>query len=145
MFFNRGCGYRRLFCELLQWAFLLLAGLLPADAQGPGVWQVEDAPARHVTLTLFKSKTFRLDRVFTTAVVGSPEIADVFPLTDRSLYILGKKVGTTNVSVYDQNQKLAGVIDLEVAIDSRNLGAKNKFEHGNARHPCVIDEWSGGA
>ena len=122
--FSTEPGTSQAFLRIVTMAFLLLAGLLPADAQGPGVWQVEDAPARHVTLTLFKSKTFRLDRVFTTAVVGSPEIADVFPLTDRSLYILGKKVGTTNVSVYDQNQKLAGVIDLEVAIDSRNLEQK---------------------
>jgi pilus assembly protein CpaC len=93
-------------------------------AQALGAWQVEEAPLRHVTLTLFKSKTFHLDKIFATAVVGSPEIADVFPMSDHSLYILGKKVGTTNVSVYDQNQKLAGVIDLEVAIDSQSLQQK---------------------
>lgn len=108
----------------LTLALAALAPAAPVEAQSRNAWQVEDAPLRHVTLTLFKSKTFHLDKVFTTAVVGSPEIADVFPLSDRSLYILGKKVGTTNVSVYDQNQKLAGVIDLDVTIDSRNLEQK---------------------
>ncbi|HKS86480.1 MAG TPA: pilus assembly protein N-terminal domain-containing protein, partial [Pseudolabrys sp.] len=108
----------------LTLALAALAPAAPVEAQSRNAWQVEDAPLRHVTLTLFKSKTFHLDKVFTTAVVGSPEIADVFPLSDRSLYILGKKVGTTNVSVYDQNQKLAGVIDLDVTIDSKNLEQK---------------------
>ncbi|HKF10637.1 MAG TPA: pilus assembly protein N-terminal domain-containing protein [Xanthobacteraceae bacterium] len=34
------------------------------------------------------------------------------------LYIQGKKVGTTNVSVFDQSMKLIGVLDVEVAIDA---------------------------
>lgn len=112
------------FLTVLVLGFVLSVGSLPVAAQSNRPWQVEEAPLRHVTLTLFKSKTFHLDKAFTTAVVGSPDIADVFPMSDHSLYILGKKVGTTNVSVYDQNQKLAGVIDLEVAIDSQSLAQK---------------------
>lgn len=96
----------------------------PVDAQSSRAWRVEDAPVRKVELTLNKSKTFHLDKPFATAVVGSPDIADVLPMSDHSLYILGKKIGTTNVSVYDQGMKLVGVVDVDVAIDSRNLEQK---------------------
>jgi pilus assembly protein CpaC len=42
-------------------------------------------------------------------------------MSDRVLYIQGKKVGTTNISVFDQSMKLIGVLDVEVAIDTGNL------------------------
>jgi pilus assembly protein CpaC len=46
------------------------------------------------------------------------------PMSDRVLYIQGKKIGTTNVSVFDQSMKLIGVLDVEVAIDAGNLQQK---------------------
>jgi pilus assembly protein CpaC len=96
-----------------------------AQAQSSRVgWQNEGDTVRHVVITLNKSRTFRLDKSFTTAVVGSPDIADVIPMTDRSLYVQGKKVGTTNVSVYDQTMMLVGVLDVEIALDERNLQEK---------------------
>ena len=67
-------------------------GTGPIQAQsGRSVWQSEGEPVRHVVVTLNKSRTFRLDKAFSTAVVGSPDIADVLPMTDRSLYVQGKK------------------------------------------------------
>jgi pilus assembly protein CpaC len=96
-----------------------------AEAQSSrGGWRSEGDTVRHVVITLNKSRTFRLDKSFSTAVVGSPDIADVLPMTDRSLYVQGKKVGTTNVSVYDQTMMLVGVLDVEVALDERNLQEK---------------------
>ena len=50
-----------------------------------------------------------------------PEIADVNPLTDRSLSILGKKNGTTRVSAYAEGKKLIGVFDVEVVYDTSLL------------------------
>ena len=44
-------------------------------------------------------------------------MADVNPLTDRSLSILGKKNGTTRVSAYAEGKKLIGVFDVEVVYD----------------------------
>ena len=100
-------------------------GAGPVQAQsGRSVWHSEGEPVRHVVVTLNKSRTFRLDKAFSTAVVGSPDIADVLPMTDRSLYVQGKKIGTTNVSVYDQGMTLVGVLDVEVALDERNLEEK---------------------
>src|SRR6516162_4445364 len=96
---------------------LMLALPLPArsaDAEGEAAFRSVGVSVRHVTVTLFKSQTFRIDRPFATAVVGSPEIADVLPMTDSAIYIQGKKVGTTNVSVFDAKSRVIGVLDLEV-------------------------------
>jgi pilus assembly protein CpaC len=87
-------------------------------------WQSEGEAIRRVVVTVNKSRSFRLDKTFSTALVGSPDIADVLPMTDRSLYVQGKKVGTTNVSVYDQAMMLVGVLDVEVALDERSLQEK---------------------
>ena len=54
-------------------------------------------------------------------------------MSDRTLYIQGKKIGTTNVSVFDPDNKLIGVLDVEVAIDTGNLQQKILASTGN-RH-----------
>ncbi len=71
-----------------------------------------------------KSQNIRTDTNFVDVVVGDPEIADVMPLTDRSLSILGKKIGTTRVSVYAEGKKLIGVFDIEVSYDVPTLAAE---------------------
>jgi pilus assembly protein CpaC len=90
-------------------------------AQNGRVLEDEQAPIKHVVVTVNKSRTFRVDRPFATAVVGAPEIADVLPISDRSLYVQGKKVGTTNISVFDEGRRLLTVIDVEVTVDTGNL------------------------
>jgi pilus assembly protein CpaC len=84
----------------------------------------ESGRVRHLVVTLNKSRTLRFDKPFASAVVGAPDIVDALPMSDRVLYIQGKKVGTTNISVFDQGMKLIGVLDVEVAIDTRNLQQK---------------------
>ncbi|HME85301.1 MAG TPA: type II and III secretion system protein family protein [Roseiarcus sp.] len=84
---------------------------------------VEDlgSPVHHVVVTLHKSRTLRVDRPFSTTVIGSPEIADVLPMTDTTFYVQGKRVGTTNISVFDWERHLLAVIDLEVTPDTATL------------------------
>jgi pilus assembly protein CpaC len=82
----------------------------------------ETAPVQHITVTLNKSKTLPYPR-FTKAVIGSPEIADLLPMNDRTLYVQGKKVGTTNISLFNAD-KLVAVSDLEVTLDTVSLHTK---------------------
>ena len=84
----------------------------------------ESGRVRHIVVTLNKSRTLRFDKPFASAVVGAPDIMDALPMSDRVLYVQGKNVGTTNVSVFDQSMKLIGVLDVEVSIDTRNLQEK---------------------
>ena len=64
-------------------------------------------PHRHDVGCVGKSQDVRTDTSFVDVMVGDPTIADVNPLTDHTLSILGKKIGTTRVSVYAENKKLA--------------------------------------
>jgi len=74
-----------------------------------------------LTVTMGKSRDVRTDESFVDITVGNPEVADVNPLTDHSISILGKKIGTTRVSVYSENKKLIGVFDVEVSYDITRL------------------------
>jgi pilus assembly protein CpaC len=108
---------------------LATVGLVMSDSRSAGsepasVLQEEVAASRHIVVTVNKSRTFRLSRPFAQAVVGAPDIADALLMSDRTLYIQGKKIGTTNVSIFDQGMRLVGVVDVEVATDTRNLAEK---------------------
>ena len=115
-------------CQLLiAVAFLTLPLSLnfPADAQAP-------QSVEHLVVPLHMSITLPVPRAFSSAVVGSPDIADALPMTDRTLYIQGKSIGTTNVSIYDENMRLIKVVDVEVALDTRNLQSKIRATTGGA-------------
>ncbi len=70
-----------------------------------------------VPVVLHKSETVRTDFPFGDAMVGDPEIADVVPLTNQSIYILGKKPGVTRLSLLDAKKQVLGVVDIEVTYD----------------------------
>jgi pilus assembly protein CpaC len=96
----------------------------PGKTDSENVFRDEGVDVRHVVVTVHKSRTLRLDWPFASAVVGSTEISDVLPMSDRVLYVQGKKVGTTNVSIFDKDKQLIGVIDIEVALDAKNIAEK---------------------
>jgi pilus assembly protein CpaC len=119
-------------------AALLCAGMmlqpLPVRADEPGeprMRSASDAVLQRMRVTVNKSRTTRLDFPFQDVMVGSSEIADVIPISDQTLYVLGKKIGTTNISVFDRDRKLLAVIDVEVGIDVALLEARIHESTGN--------------
>jgi pilus assembly protein CpaC len=121
-----------LFVPLIIASGLFGVGLEPlqhAQAQSPQI--EESGGVRHIVVTLYKSRTLRFEKPFASAVVGSPDIVDALPMSDRSLYIQGKKVGATNVSVFDQMMRLIGVIDVEVTLDTGYLQEKIRSSTGS--------------
>ena len=113
-------------------------------------WQV-DKPTGATAATLLKisaddrvarlkvvaghSETYRLTVPFGEIVVGDPETADVNALSDRTLYVLGRKLGTTNVTLFDENKNLLAVIDVEVTHDLSGLkeALKQAIPGGNLK------------
>src|SRR5215472_13570918 len=132
---NRRIARRRL--RNLLFVPLMIAWALHGVGPGPlphaqAQPQEESGAVRHIVVTVNKSRTLRFDNAFASAVVGAPDIVDALPMSDRVLYIQGKKVGTTNVSVFDQNMKLIGVIDVEVTLDTGNLQEKIRSSTGSS-------------
>jgi len=59
--------------------------LRSASAQARRTSPADAESVQHVVVTLNKSRLVRIDKPFATAVVGSSEIADVLPMTDRTV------------------------------------------------------------
>jgi pilus assembly protein CpaC len=112
------------------------AALQPSRA-GAGEANVIDlgpgGRAASIRISAGKSENVHTDTSFGEVVVSDPDIADVMPLTDHSLSILGKKIGTTRVSVYAEGKKLVGVFDIEVTYDTSYLGAELARRFPDAR------------
>ncbi|MBV8839891.1 MAG: type II and III secretion system protein family protein [Alphaproteobacteria bacterium] len=86
-----------------------------------------------VKISIGKSESVRTDGAFSEVIVSDPEIADAIPLTDRSVSILGKKIGTARVSMYGEGKKLVGVYDIEVAYDTSRLSVELSQRFPSAR------------
>jgi pilus assembly protein CpaC len=117
-------SFRSLHHTLALLAVLLTVGLAASGAKAADSESVRLADVRHVSITLFKSRTLQVDKPFATALIGSPEIADILPMSDRAIYVQAKKVGTTNISIFDSNMQVLGVIDVEVTPDTGSLREK---------------------
>ena len=101
---------------------LAVAGVAtPAAAQVSAISVAEGVHAGEVAVPVNKSQVIRSDRPYAKALIGNPEIADVLPLTDRSLYVLGKKMGTTSLTLYDRSNMLIAVVDVVVGPDVISL------------------------
>src|SRR5260221_1048791 len=84
-------------------------------------------PAVQATQTLAlavnKSQVLRVSQAVSRIAVGNADIVDTVALSDHSFYVLGKGVGTTNISVYGANAQLLAVIDVVVGTDVGGVGA----------------------
>ncbi len=110
------------------------------EAQAQRLLQI-GALKRSVTVPVYigKSEDVRTDTSFVEITVGDPDVADVNPLTDRALSILGKKNGTTRVSVYAEGKRLIGVFDVEVIYDTSLLQSeiKKRFPYASLKVTAV--------
>src|SRR5260370_33786502 len=94
--YRRGIAFFALAATL---GLLLFAGEQKAQAQGARAGESETRPVRHVSVTLFKSRTLRIEKPFATAIIGAPETPDILPMSDRSLAGRGKRFRTTKIAI----------------------------------------------
>jgi pilus assembly protein CpaC len=102
----------------------MILATLPAQARMRVVERSSEMKIDTVHVAQGMSENMKLDTPFADIVVGDPDIADVVPLTDKSLYVLGKKLGRTSVSIYDAEKQLLGTLDVEVSYDTKELSAE---------------------
>src|SRR5258705_652497 len=94
-----------------------LAGLAFAQPAAAQVSVAEGVHADELDVPVNKSQVLKTDRPYAKALIGNPEIADILPLTDNSVYVLGKKAGTTSLTLYDRSSRLIAVLDVVVGPD----------------------------
>src|ERR1044071_2965740 len=113
--------------ELLKRILLCAAAGGALLAAQPALAQVSVATgvgAGELDVPVNKSQVLRSDQPYTKALIGNPDIADIVPITDTSVYVLGKKTGTTSLTLYNHDHLIA-VVDVVVGPDvvtlKRNL------------------------
>lgn len=78
------------------------------------------AVASSIDVTLGKSTLLKLPSSIKRISVGSPNIADVMMINPREVYILGKLIGMTNITLWTKDGK-STVVDVTVLMDASAL------------------------
>ena len=106
---------------------LALGLLLPATLAMPAMAQMASTTDARtgalLQVPINKSQTLRVGQRFAKAVIGNEEVADVLPLSQSSVYVLGRSLGSTNLSLYDSKGGLIAVVDIVVGPDAQGLKA----------------------
>src|SRR6266702_3146791 len=124
----------------MQSNYSLIASLVAALLCAPGAIVAADTPPNlqqpntaarvgegdsiDLFVPLFKSRVVTVAGPAHRISVGSPDIADIVVISPTQLYVLGKDIGTTNVLLWDGNNRLIGTISVEVQHDLDDLKRK---------------------
>ena len=100
---------------------LSAAGALAVPAASSVQTLQQGRAAGTMNLSLNKSQVLRVDRPYAKALIGNPEIADITPISSSSIYVLGKKLGSTNLTLYDRARNLIAVVDVVIGPDADGL------------------------
>jgi pilus assembly protein CpaC len=110
---------------------LLITPVAAAEVETQRLVQISGARrTTSISVTVGKTEDVRIDGPVTDLTVGDPEIADVTPLTDHTLSILGRKIGTTRVTVYAEGKRQIGILDIEVSYDISRLAREIAISAG---------------
>ena len=107
-------------------ALTICVGLVLAGAAAhaeSNVIQISSERTTALKIAKGKPRTIKTNIPFYEIVIGDPEIANVNPLTDKSFYVLGNKLGTTGIALFDENKQLVGSVDIEVTLDTDRLAS----------------------
>jgi len=102
----------------------LLLTMVGANAQLVQETAAEPGTSAELVVPLYKSRVLTSTVPVERVSVGNPDIADLLILRARELYVLGKDLGTTNVLLWDRDDRLIGSIAVEVTHDLEGLKQK---------------------
>jgi pilus assembly protein CpaC len=89
-----------------------LAQSLPLGAPGGAV---------EVVVPVGKSQVIELPAPYSDLMIADPKIADVLPLTNRSVYVVGKGMGSTALTIYGPGKRLIAAANVVVSADIDSL------------------------
>jgi pilus assembly protein CpaC len=96
-------------------------GSLEVPAQEAGDQVIRASRSTTFSVPLYKSRIVDLPEPVKRVSIGNPDIADVLLLGDDGLYVLGKDLGTTNVMLWDREDRLVSALNITVTHDLDNL------------------------
>lgn len=90
-------------------------------AANDGVSNVGLDGNRLLKLTAGKSHVLDTPVPITRASIANPEVADTVVLSPRQLYVVGKSIGATNLTLWDDHGKVLAIYDVEITPDLDRL------------------------
>lgn len=117
---------RRASMRLIGVVFAALAALwtLPIEPAAANNHVIELEPGDELTtvsVTLGQSLVLQSSEPFFEVSVANPTIADVAPLSQSAVYLLGQSIGRTNMTVLGENGRVMSVVDVKVVPDLAEL------------------------
>src|SRR5687767_4238798 len=112
---------------LLSTALTLCASPIqaaPADEPTSAQQRLPSGGTLDLSVLLFKSRIVGLAAPLGRASVGNPDIADIVVIQPTEIYVLGKDIGTTNVFLWDRDNRSIGSLNIEVTHDLGSLKSK---------------------
>jgi pilus assembly protein CpaC len=108
------------------------AALLVAGAMACGVMATNAAAQRipgavggyELDVAAGKSQVLETPSPYTDLMIGDAKIADVVPLTRHSVYVVGKTVGSTSLSIYGPGKRLIAAVNVVVEPDIQTLQSR---------------------
>ncbi|RWN61669.1 type II and III secretion system protein family protein [Mesorhizobium sp.] len=94
---------------------------------------VSNPSVHRVFLPMSQSVTIQVNATLGDIVVGDEKIADAQPMTDRTLYVIGKSAGTTTVNLFSEDKRSLGVIQIEVGVDVSDMAQAIRQVAPNSR------------
>ncbi len=101
-------------------AFTILAGP-QAFGQDQVHGVAEQRELQKLELTMGKSKVLDLPVAIKRASLANPEVADTVVLSPTQIYLTGKTIGVTNLTLWNESGKMMGMYDVVIAPDVTRL------------------------
>lgn len=99
---------------------LLVTGLSPALAQTVN-YDLTTTSVMRIKLPASQAVTVTISSPVGKIVSADPLIADAQPITDKSLYLVGKAFGTTTVNLFSADGAPVGLLAVEVGVDTDDI------------------------
>jgi pilus assembly protein CpaC len=124
---NRGVGVCLFFCLAAALSLAMMPPLLFAEAatEYPSVGSLDEQQS--LSIPLNKSRVIKLPRPLGRVSVANPALVDILVINAREIYLVGKKLGSTNAIIWDKAKRVQAIISLQVTHDL--AGLKQKLHH----------------
>jgi len=104
----------------LQKTAALICGMLLAGAMLLPV-QAKAQAREELVVPAGQSEVLDVGSTYTDLMIANPDVADVLPLSNHSIYVVGKKTGSTSLSVYGPGKRLLSVAMITVSANVAGL------------------------
>ena len=97
-----------------------LAGIVAAAAQTVH-YDLTTTSVMRINLPASQAVTVTISSPVRKIVAADPSIADAQPITETSLYLVGRSFGTTTVNLYSDAGAPVGLLAVEVGVDTSDI------------------------